>query len=180
MTVGCSCSLTPTYILLACQQCPSKNHVQKSLRFILDTGGEGLVIRRNKSTYQPGRSASLLKFKVLYSPIHSFPPLTNDNLQAARDDEGVVLEIKGDTYSLQLYVVKRSNQTHSYNFCRRDESVIIAKASKHTPPPEVRVGDVATFSYLGPNQVVVDRKRDDVQWNLGPTPQHRKENSMFS
>jgi hypothetical protein len=52
------------YVLLACHQCISKTQVQQSLRLILDTGGEGLVIRENKSLYQPGRSDSLCKLKV--------------------------------------------------------------------------------------------------------------------
>ena len=39
-------------------------HLIAILQIVLEEGGEGLVLRKPKSIYEQGRSASLLKLKV--------------------------------------------------------------------------------------------------------------------
>lgn len=52
------------YILVASSKCAGKAHIQSNLRSILDASGEGVVIRKDKSLYEHGRSHDLYKFKV--------------------------------------------------------------------------------------------------------------------
>jgi hypothetical protein len=44
--------------------CTSKKQLIKSLRIILDEGGEGVILRRPGSKYEHGRSNHLFKLKV--------------------------------------------------------------------------------------------------------------------
>lgn len=45
-------------------QCKNKGHLIKATRQIMGKGGEGVILRRPNSLYEPGRSESLRKFKV--------------------------------------------------------------------------------------------------------------------
>ena len=45
-------------------KCFSTVQLHKTLKLIIDEGGEGVMIRMPKSVYEPGRSTLLIKFKV--------------------------------------------------------------------------------------------------------------------
>lgn len=45
--------------------CTSRKQFIKSLRSVINEGGEGVILRKPHSLYEHGRSTSLLKFKVL-------------------------------------------------------------------------------------------------------------------
>ena len=48
-------------------RCKTSNHVNKSLQNILEHSGEGIILRERGSTYEHGRSRSLIKLKVIKS-----------------------------------------------------------------------------------------------------------------
>ena len=44
--------------------CNSKKHLKDALRHVLSDGGEGVIMRRPRSMYEPGRTPNLMKLKV--------------------------------------------------------------------------------------------------------------------
>eukprot|EP00026_Physarum_polycephalum_P001619 Phypoly_transcript_01621.p1 GENE.Phypoly_transcript_01621~~Phypoly_transcript_01621.p1 ORF type:complete len:717 (+),score=70.50 Phypoly_transcript_01621:265-2415(+) len=64
----------PLIIVTAVVLCFNKFHMNYFMRKVLETSGEGLILREPNSEYQPGRSAHLIKIKAL------------------RDMEGLVLD----------------------------------------------------------------------------------------
>lgn len=53
------------HVLATVSKCKSTRQLNTLLNFIYDGGGEGMVCREPNSTYQPGKSESLKKIKVL-------------------------------------------------------------------------------------------------------------------
>jgi DNA ligase-1 len=45
-------------------KCTGQTHLNEYMQNILQEGGEGVMLRRPQSLYEPGRSKSLYKFKV--------------------------------------------------------------------------------------------------------------------
>jgi ATP-dependent DNA ligase len=45
-------------------KCLSTAQLHRTLNLIIDEGGEGVMVRMPTSVYEPGRSMSLIKFKV--------------------------------------------------------------------------------------------------------------------
>ena len=45
-------------------ECKGYEHLHKYLSIIISNGGEGIMLRKNKSMYESGRSSTLLKVKV--------------------------------------------------------------------------------------------------------------------
>ncbi|GFS15978.1 DNA ligase [Elysia marginata] len=57
----------PKYAVFVEQtKCKSKEHLDQKLTRVLNIGGEGLMIRKPKSVYEPTRSKTLLKIKKFY------------------------------------------------------------------------------------------------------------------
>lgn len=44
--------------------CEAVNSTHSFVQSVVDSGGEGIIVRKSFSYYEHGRSASLLKFKV--------------------------------------------------------------------------------------------------------------------
>ena len=57
-------SLICFYIPSASQACKDRLHVKAATEKIFEDGGEGIVIRKKGSSYVPGRSDVMYKFKV--------------------------------------------------------------------------------------------------------------------
>ena len=45
--------------------CQGTNHLEKFFQDVIDQGGEGIILRDPKSSYQAGRSHGYLKHKVI-------------------------------------------------------------------------------------------------------------------
>lgn len=81
--------LVPSQVnFIEIEQCNGQQHLEERLQFILDAGGEGLMVRKPHSFYEPGRSPSLLKIKVrMYVSIQ-----THDD-QRLQDSEVKLVEV---------------------------------------------------------------------------------------
>jgi DNA ligase-1 len=57
-------SLQPHTVLVGVDRCKSADDLQSKLKAVQNVGGEGLMIRKPRSKYEPGRSNALLKVKA--------------------------------------------------------------------------------------------------------------------
>lgn len=54
--------------IIACRvHCINTAHMKKVVTWIIEGGGEGVILQKRGSPYEQGRSSSLVKFKVLPS-----------------------------------------------------------------------------------------------------------------
>ena len=56
--------LSSIQIIASRFSCSSVTILMNSLQQVIEGGGEGVILRRPHSLYQPGRSPNLIKFKV--------------------------------------------------------------------------------------------------------------------
>lgn len=79
----------------------SKLMIDNALEAIMNDGGEGVILRKQKSLYESGRSASLIKLKVLVIFCNIKYLIV---FQASREDtEALVAQVNDDSYVLKLY-----------------------------------------------------------------------------
>ena len=173
--MSCTIILTKYKIVAPRVFCTSHLHLLSFLKEILKNEGEGVVLRKPKSFYEPGRSANLLKLKViplllllhLISPhslsIHLNHLTTNSAYKASRGDrEALVLDIESDgSMLLQLYVKCLSISCVLFNFSFFSFFVSLFLFSSYRPngatftvPPHQCstfplpiAGDIVSFSY---------------------------------
>jgi ATP dependent DNA ligase domain len=91
--------------------CITKKQLKKALHDVISDGGEGLIMRKPKSIYEPGRTSSLVKLKVFSIQILSstFPGILFSSFKtffkASRGDrEGIVVSVDTrNAITLKLY-----------------------------------------------------------------------------
>jgi hypothetical protein len=96
-------------------KCDSPDSLLFLLNEILEYGGEGIILYKFDSTYEPGRSNVLYKLKVSLCTPSSLPLLseltrteliTYQSKTAANDEETLVVESTSTHIKLQLYVTR--------------------------------------------------------------------------
>eukprot|EP01027_Heterolobosea_sp_BB2_P004956 GEZU01007622.1.p1 GENE.GEZU01007622.1~~GEZU01007622.1.p1 ORF type:complete len:260 (-),score=24.72 GEZU01007622.1:119-898(-) len=58
-----SSGVAPHILVVPVQRCTSAEHMHAYLKEVVDGGGEGLIMRKPQSRYQPGRTNAVLKLK---------------------------------------------------------------------------------------------------------------------
>lgn len=80
-------------------KCETQQHLSRIALQVIESGGEGIVLRKPHSFYKSGRSQSLLKLKVFASTLNLQPIY---HLQASRGDkEALVTDIDDSELLLQ-------------------------------------------------------------------------------
>jgi len=129
----------------------SLTHLTRSLYQTLQTFGEGLILQKTKSKYEPGRSEYLYKFKATKS-----------------DQEGLVVRITSNVIQLQLpsgalmEVAKLKSDISQFSYSTTTFAT--------TPITKLCIGDVVTFAYdhftrseISASPKII-RVRRDISW----------------
>eukprot|EP00026_Physarum_polycephalum_P002338 Phypoly_transcript_02344.p1 GENE.Phypoly_transcript_02344~~Phypoly_transcript_02344.p1 ORF type:complete len:892 (+),score=111.01 Phypoly_transcript_02344:67-2742(+) len=87
-------SMHPFLIIVSRMRCTSKLQLKTLAESVLNEGGEGLILRKAKSLYIPGRSDLLLKFKASRGDIESLVVQMSPNTIQLQLPNGIVFNLE--------------------------------------------------------------------------------------
>eukprot|EP00026_Physarum_polycephalum_P002219 Phypoly_transcript_02224.p1 GENE.Phypoly_transcript_02224~~Phypoly_transcript_02224.p1 ORF type:complete len:937 (+),score=116.21 Phypoly_transcript_02224:57-2867(+) len=153
----------PSIIIAPRFQCDSTFLLTSSLQYIVDGGGEGIILRKPNSLYLYGRSASLLKVKATQSDHEALVvDVEDDGSLLLQLPNGTTFLVEKEDCMLPRRAVRGDVVTFSLDFSRRIVQEPLAETQVlHTAQGHSWTQDVVREA---PSRPVVSRIRVDLSW----------------